>query len=82
MCKVLTVSILQKRDRKNVMSEKASDSEERLNFHPILKERFELLPDMIEDTGGDYDNPSSMSCCNNKNQILFVSDSGGVLSRI
>lgn len=37
------------------MPGKASDFEERLNSHPILKERFRLLPDIIEDTGGDYD---------------------------
>lgn len=37
------------------MPEKASDFEERLNSHPILKARFELLPDIIEDTGGNYD---------------------------
>lgn len=37
------------------MSEKASDFEERLNSHPILKDRFRLLPDIIEDTGGHYD---------------------------
>lgn len=37
------------------MSGKASDSEERLNSHPIPKERFRLLPDIIGDTGGNYD---------------------------
>ncbi|NJL59879.1 MAG: hypothetical protein HC887_09775 [Desulfobacteraceae bacterium] len=37
------------------MPGKASDSEERLNSHPILKERFGILPDIIENTGGDYD---------------------------
>jgi len=37
------------------MSEKASDFEERLNSHPILKDRFRLFLDIIEDTGGNYD---------------------------
>jgi hypothetical protein len=55
MRKFLTVSILKKSERRNVMSEKASDFEERLNSHPILKERFGLLLDIIEDTCGNYD---------------------------
>lgn len=33
------------------MSGKASDFEERLNSHPILKEKFGSLPDIIEDAG-------------------------------
>lgn len=37
------------------MSEKASDFEERLNSHPVLKERFGLLLDIIENTNGIYD---------------------------
>jgi hypothetical protein len=37
------------------MSGKASDFEERLNSHPILKERFGLLFDIIENTDGNYD---------------------------
>jgi hypothetical protein len=49
------MSILKKRERRNVMSEKASDSEERLNSHPIPKDRFRLLSDIIENTSGNYD---------------------------
>jgi len=49
------VSILEKRERRNVMSEKASDFEERLKSHPILKERFGLLLDIIENTSRNYD---------------------------
>jgi len=37
------------------MYEKASDSEDRLNSHPILKDRFRLLSDIIENTSGKYD---------------------------
>ena len=37
------------------MSRKASDSEERLNSYPILRDRFGLLTDITEDRGGNYD---------------------------
>jgi hypothetical protein len=51
------------------MIEKASDFEERLNSHPILKERFKLLFDIIEDTGGDYDKADSA-------ELKFVDELG------
>lgn len=36
-------------------NEKASDFEEGLNSHPILKDRIKSFPDIIEDTAGNYD---------------------------
>jgi hypothetical protein len=37
------------------MSERACDSEERLNRYPILKKRFFSLPDIVEDKSGIYE---------------------------
>jgi hypothetical protein len=39
----------------SVMSEKAYDSEERLNRHPILKERIASFLNIVEDSSGNYD---------------------------
>jgi hypothetical protein len=36
-------------------NEKVSVFEERLNSHPVLKDRFESLLDIVEDTAGNYD---------------------------
>jgi hypothetical protein len=38
------------------MSDKASDFEERLNRHPVLKMRLNSLLDIVENKRGDYDN--------------------------
>jgi len=37
------------------MSEKAYDFEERLNRHPVLKERLSSILNIVEDSGGNYD---------------------------
>jgi hypothetical protein len=42
------------RERRNIMSAKASDSEERLNSHPILKKRIQSLSEIIGDRSGNY----------------------------
>ena len=36
-------------------NEKVSVFEERLNPHPVLKDRFQSLLDIVEDTAGNYD---------------------------